>query len=56
MNCSSIRRFAAALLLAAVGLSAPGTARSAPTVIKMATLAPEGSSWFRVLQEMGEEW
>ncbi|MHB9061437.1 MAG: TRAP transporter substrate-binding protein, partial [Desulfobacteria bacterium] len=22
----------------------------------MATLAPEGSSWFRVLQEMGEEW
>ena len=25
-------------------------------VIKMATLAPEGSSWFRVLQEMGEEW
>src|SRR3990170_3921820 len=22
----------------------------------MATLAPEGSSWYRVLQEMGEEW
>jgi TRAP-type C4-dicarboxylate transport system substrate-binding protein len=25
-------------------------------VIKMATLAPEGSSWYRVLQEMGESW
>ena len=37
-------------------MSAPGTARSAPMVVKMATLAPEGSSWFRVLQEMGEEW
>ena len=55
MNCSSIRRAAAALLLA-VALAAPGTARSAPMIVKMATLAPEGSSWFRVLQEMGEEW
>lgn len=54
MNFSSIRRAAAVLLLAAVG-STPG-AVAAPTVIKMATLAPEGSSWFRVLQEMGEEW
>ena len=56
MNCSSIRRAAAVLLLAAAVLSAPGAARSAPMVVKMATLAPEGSSWFRVLQEMGEEW
>lgn len=55
MNFSSIRRAAAVLLLAAV-VSAPGTAESAPTIIKMATLAPEGSSWFQVLQEMGEEW
>ncbi len=31
-------------------------ARAGPVVIKMATLAPEGSSWHRVLQEMGEEW
>ena len=45
-----------AVLLLAAALSAPGAARSAPTVVKMATLAPEGSSWFRVLQEMGEEW
>ncbi|NNG47094.1 MAG: TRAP transporter substrate-binding protein DctP, partial [Deltaproteobacteria bacterium] len=27
-----------------------------PTIIKLATIAPEGSSWHRVLQEMGEEW
>ncbi|HEU5361343.1 MAG TPA: TRAP transporter substrate-binding protein DctP [Candidatus Deferrimicrobiaceae bacterium] len=27
-----------------------------PMVIKMATLAPEGSSWHRVLLEMGKEW
>ena len=55
MNCSLSRRAAAVLLLAAA-LSVPVGAMSAPTVIKMATLAPEGSSWFRVLQEMGEEW
>ena len=56
MNCSLIKRSAAVLLLAAAALSAPVAARSEPTVVKMATLAPEGSSWFRVLQEMGEEW
>ena len=63
MNCSSIsaaRRYTwrtvAVLLLAGISLLAPVGAMSAPTVIKMATLAPEGSSWFRVLQEMGEEW
>jgi TRAP-type C4-dicarboxylate transport system substrate-binding protein len=27
-----------------------------PIVVKMATIAPDGSSWHRVLQEMGEEW
>jgi TRAP-type C4-dicarboxylate transport system substrate-binding protein len=27
-----------------------------PTIIKMATVAPEGSSWHRVLLDMGEEW
>ncbi len=31
-------------------------AHAGPIVIKMATIAPEGSSWHRVLQEMGEEW
>ena len=56
MNCSSIRRSAAVLLVAIAALLAPVGAMPAPTVIKMATLAPEGSSWFRVLQEMGEDW
>src|SRR5512141_584739 len=55
MNFFSIRRAAAVLLLAAVG-SAPGAAESAPTIIEMATRAPEGASWFRVRQGMGEEW
>jgi len=55
MNGSSIRA-AAILLLAASAVSLPGIAVSAPMVVKMATLAPEGSSWYRVLQEMGEEW
>jgi TRAP-type C4-dicarboxylate transport system substrate-binding protein len=27
-----------------------------PTIIKMATIAPEGSSWHRVLLDMGKEW
>jgi TRAP-type C4-dicarboxylate transport system substrate-binding protein len=27
-----------------------------PLVIKLATVAPEGSSWHRVLLDMGEEW
>jgi TRAP-type C4-dicarboxylate transport system substrate-binding protein len=56
MTFFSIRRSSAVLLLAAALLSSPGAAESAPTVVKMATLAPEGSSWYRVLQEMGEEW
>ncbi len=26
------------------------------TVIKLATLAPEGSAWYRILEQMGEDW
>jgi TRAP-type C4-dicarboxylate transport system substrate-binding protein len=54
MTCSSNRiaaAFAALLLL----LSA-GRAVAAPTSIKMATLAPEGSSWYKMLSDMGDEW
>ena len=55
MTCSSNRRAAACLLaLLAVALAVP--VQAAQTVVKMATLAPEGSSWYRVLQDMGEEW
>lgn len=55
MNCSWNRTAAAAatLLLLAFSFS---PARAAPMVIKMATLAPEGSSWYKVLQTMGEGW
>jgi TRAP-type C4-dicarboxylate transport system substrate-binding protein len=56
MNCSLIRRGVSVLLLAGVSLLTPAGAMSATTVVKMATLAPEGSSWYRILQEMGEEW
>jgi TRAP-type C4-dicarboxylate transport system substrate-binding protein len=57
MTCSSIRRSVFAVLLGASlwALPAPPAA-GAPTVIKLATLAPEGSSWFKVLQDMGEDW
>ncbi|MBE0602608.1 MAG: TRAP transporter substrate-binding protein DctP [Deltaproteobacteria bacterium] len=57
MTCSSIRRSVPAALLAAILLALPvAPASGAPMVVKMATLAPEGSSWFKVLQDMGEEW
>jgi TRAP-type C4-dicarboxylate transport system substrate-binding protein len=37
-------------------LALPGRARSEGVVIKMATLAPEGSAWHLILKEMGEKW
>jgi len=55
MICSSNRR-TGVLLLALLAATFARPAQAAPTVVKMATLAPEGSSWFRVLQEMGEDW
>ena len=33
-----------------------GPVTEAATVVKMATLAPEGSVWDRILREMGAEW
>jgi len=55
MICSSNRRWGI-LLLALLGAAVARSAWAAETVVKMATLAPEGSSWYRVLQEMGEDW
>src|SRR3989304_1734851 len=55
MNGSRNRRAAAAAALLFLALPAPPV-RAEPMVIKMATLAPEGSSWYRVLQTMGEGW
>ena len=46
-------------LVLAVGLALlvrPAGARGEGLVIKMATLAPEGSAWHLILKEMGEKW
>ncbi len=43
---------AALLLLCLTGISA----HAGPIVVKLATIAPEGSSWHRVLLDMGEDW
>ncbi|MBI5576847.1 MAG: TRAP transporter substrate-binding protein DctP [Deltaproteobacteria bacterium] len=55
MTCSWSRGFVAIHMFLFVFSAAPSTAAGA-TVIKMATLAPEGSSWYKVLQTMGEGW
>jgi len=55
MNCSW-NRVAAAAACAFLVLAAARPARGGPFVVKMATVAPEGSSWHKVLQDMGEEW
>ena len=55
MNCSWSRVALAAALIFVAASGAPARA-AGPTVIKMATLAPEGSSWHKVLQDMGERW
>lgn len=46
------RRLAALLL--ALGPAATSSAQ--PVTLKMATLVPEGSSWYVVLKEMAEKW
>src|SRR5258705_8875353 len=50
------RRFVAVALLAAVaGSIAPARAED-PVKVRLGTLAPKGSSYFRILQEVGESW
>jgi len=58
MNCfwSNARRAAAAVLVAGLLATPPGTSASAATVIKLATLAPEGSAWYKLLERMGADW
>jgi len=46
--------FAAALALTA--LASPAVSQSAPTRIRLGTMAPQGTSYHRILQEMGERW
>lgn len=49
-------RAAAALAFCLVAIPAARPAAAGPMVIKMATLAPEGSAWYRILEQMGDDW
>ena len=54
---SEARFVAAAAVLVAGLVGTPiGAAAGEVTVIKMATLAPEGSAWYKLLERMGEDW
>src|SRR6266513_402830 len=44
------------LTLAAAAGVAPRAVRAQPSVVKLATLVPEGSVWDKALREMGAEW
>lgn len=44
------------LLLALFGAFLSPASADAATVVKMATLVPEGSVWDQILREMGEDW
>ena len=46
----------AALLIAAALGSSPAPALAQASVVKLATLVPEGSVWDKALREMGAEW
>lgn len=45
-----------AVLVLSFGILAFPASASDRVLIKMATLAPKGSTWFRTLQEIGREW
>ncbi len=47
---------AAPLLLLLIALLAAPPARAQTTVVKLATLVPDGSVWDKILREMGAEW
>ncbi|MFH1176997.1 MAG: TRAP transporter substrate-binding protein DctP, partial [Acidobacteriota bacterium] len=51
----SWRAWPVALALLA-SILAPAPARAEGLVIKLATLVPEGSSWYDIIREMGEAW
>ncbi len=46
----------AALATCLSGIPAARGAAAAPIVVKMATLAPEGSAWYQILAQMGDDW
>jgi TRAP-type transport system periplasmic protein len=54
---SSIAKYTLLAALAALpALAPPPAATQAPTVIKLATLVPEGSVWDKAMRDMGAEW
>ena len=44
------------LVLAALAAALATAARAEPVVIKLGTLAPQGSSWHDILKELGQRW
>src|SRR4051812_40328499 len=50
-NLSSLMWVTGLLLLGLAGSAAAGT-----VVVKMGTVAPDGSPWETLLKEMGEQW
>jgi len=57
MKKTTIQSIVGAVRLSAVlALLLPGVALAGPAVVKVATIAPEGSIYTRVLQEMGEAY
>src|SRR5512143_2673959 len=50
------RAAAAVLAFCVLALPAARAAAAGPTVIQMAPLAPEGSAWYKMLAQMGDDW
>ncbi len=44
------------LVLAALVAALAPAARAEPVIIKLGTLAPQGSSWHDILKELGQRW
>jgi TRAP-type C4-dicarboxylate transport system substrate-binding protein len=58
VKVGSGRRTVVRVLIASVcfWLGPAGAAQAQNVVIKMATLVPQGSSWYTILQELGQQW
>ena len=57
MHLMLAKAIAAATALACAAVSpCVAVAQGAPVRIRMGTLAPQGSSYHRILQAMGEKW
>ncbi len=44
------------ILVCLAALTAAPAARAQPVLIKMGTVAPDGSPWHQILQQMGQDW